>query len=132
MFLEIGPSIFACFSHHLFLKAISKIYVPIYPCLIISEGRQNCSTFWSAQQQNCDSGNMLPKINTCENWCWYFSQNLRIVALKLLKLTQFASQNLSIYLHFVWWEVVRCDVDIFKLTAHAQSINSESLCTLLC
>ena len=24
------------------------------------------------------------------------------------------------------------DVDIFKLTAHAQSINSESLCTVLC
>ena len=27
---------------------------------------------------------------------------------------------------------VRCDVDIFKITARAQSINSESLCTVLC
>ena len=27
---------------------------------------------------------------------------------------------------------VRCDVDIFKLTAREQSINSESLCTVLC
>ena len=27
---------------------------------------------------------------------------------------------------------VRCDVDIFKLTAHVQYINSESLGTVLC
>ena len=27
---------------------------------------------------------------------------------------------------------VRCDVDIFQITARAQSINSESLCTVLC
>ena len=27
---------------------------------------------------------------------------------------------------------VHCDVDIFKIIAHAQSINSESLCTILC
>ena len=27
---------------------------------------------------------------------------------------------------------VRCEVDIFKITARAQSINSESQCTVLC
>ena len=43
-----------------------------------------------------------------------FSENFRVVAVKLFELTQFKSQNLSIYL--------RCDVDIFNLTAHAQSI----------
>ena len=64
------------------LQAISKIHVSIYPCLIISEGRRNSSTFWSAQQRNQNLGNMLPNINTCENWCWYFSEKLRIVALR--------------------------------------------------
>ena len=78
------------------LQAVSKINVPIYPCLIISEGRRNCVTFWSAQQRNSVSQETC-NINTCENWCWYFSKNLRIVALKLLVLTQFASPNLTIY-----------------------------------
>ena len=33
------------------LQAVSKIYVPIYPCLIISEGRRNCSTFdWHSNE----------------------------------------------------------------------------------
>ena len=88
------------------LQAVSKIHVPIYPCQIISEERRNCSTFWSAQKEKPRlSGNMLPKfnINTCENGCWYFSENLRIVALKLFKLTRFASLNLSIHFNFVWW-----------------------------
>ena len=44
------------------------------------------------------SGYMLPNINTFENGCWYFSENLRIVALKLLELTQLTSPNLSINL----------------------------------
>ena len=35
-------------------------------------------------------------------------------------------------LYFFMVLVVRCDIDIFKLTARAQSINSESLCTVLC
>ena len=33
------------------LQAVSKINVAIYPCLIISEGRRNCSTIWSAQNE---------------------------------------------------------------------------------
>ena len=107
------------------LQAISKIHVPIYPCLIISEGRRNCSTFSTATKPRL-SGNMLPNINTCENW-WYFSENLRIVALKLLELTQFASLNLNIYFNFVCsWGT------FFRLTAREQSNNSESLCTVLC
>ena len=36
------------------LQAVSKLHVPIYPCLI-SEGRWNCSSLWPAQQQNSDS-----------------------------------------------------------------------------
>ena len=41
--------------------------------------------------------NMFPNIKTCENRCSNFSENLRIVALKLLELTRFLSPNLSIY-----------------------------------
>ena len=84
------------------LQAVWKTHFPIYPCLIISEGRRNCSTFISEQQRNRDCQETLPNINKCENWCWYFSENLRIVALTLLELTKFASPNLSIYFNFVW------------------------------
>ena len=74
------------------------------------------------------SGIMLPNIKTCENRWSNFSENLRIVDLKLLELTRFLSPNLSIYsnLHSVCTVLgVRCDVDIFKLTASAQSIYRE-------
>ena len=53
---------------------------------------------------------------------------MRIVALKLLKFTRFFTPNLSIYnylLLFLYFVGVRCDVDILKLTASAQSINRE-------
>ena len=45
------------------------------------------------------SGNMLPNIQQkkWENGCSNFSENLRIVALKLLELTRLKSPNLSIY-----------------------------------
>ena len=33
-------------------------------------------------------------------------------------------------LYVVWRRGVRCDIDIFKLTAHPQSINNESLYVL--
>ena len=49
---------------------------------------------------------MLPKI--CENLSLYFSENLRVVALKLLEATQFASPNLSISL-ILYGVNVRCD-----------------------
>ena len=50
------------------------------------------------------SGNMLPNINTCDIGWSNFSE---IVTLKLLQVTQFGSQNLSIYFNFVQcWESV--------------------------
>ena len=67
------------------LQAVSNIHVPIYPYLIC-EGRPNCSSLWLAQQRNHDShaGNMLPNTNTCKNGWSNFSDNLCIVAIKLL------------------------------------------------
>ena len=47
------------------------------------------------------SRNMFPNINTCENGWSNFSANLRVVSLKVLELTQFAWQNLSIYFNFL-------------------------------
>ena len=81
------------------LQAVSMMHVPIYPNL--SEGRRNCSTLWPAQQWNRDSGNMLPNMSTCENGWSKFSENLKIVILKLLELTRFASPTQLIYFHFV-------------------------------
>ena len=67
------------------------------------------------------SGSMLPNIKTCNNRWSNLSENLRIVALKFLKLTT----NLQLSTLILNMLVVRCDVDIFKLTASAQSINRE-------
>ena len=61
-----------------------KNFVPIYSYLSI-EGRRIVRA--------CDHVNLLPNINTCENEWSYFSANMRVVALKLLELTQFASPN---------------------------------------
>ena len=47
------------------------------------------------------SRSMLPNIKIWGNWWSNFSENLRVVALKLLELTQFASPNLWIYFNFV-------------------------------
>ena len=47
------------------------------------------------------SRNMLPNINTCENWWSNFSAKLRVVSLKSLQLTQFAWPNLSICFNFL-------------------------------
>ena len=47
------------------------------------------------------SRNMLANINICENGWSNFSANLKVVSLKLLKLTQFAWSTLSIYFNFL-------------------------------
>ena len=92
-----------------FNNFVTTIHVQIYPCLI-SEGTQNCSSFWPALQQNLCSENMLPNINTCENGWSKFSANLWVVAIKLFELTQFASQTLPIFFKFelcsgpLWWK----------------------------
>ena len=53
-------------------------------------------------------GNMLSNIKTRENGWSHFNENLRLMVIKLLKLTQFASPNLSIT--FILYGVgVRCD-----------------------
>ena len=51
--------------------------------------------------------NMLTITNTCENGWSNFLANFRVVSLKLLKLTQFAWPNLSIYFNFLC--AVPCD-----------------------
>ena len=85
------------------LQAVPKIHVPIYPCLIISEERRNCSTFWSAQQRNRDCQDTYYQYKHIRKWILvYFSENLKIVVLKLLKLTQLTSPKISIYFNFVW------------------------------
>ena len=74
------------------------------------------------------SGNMLPNIKTFGNGWSNFSENMKIVALKLLVLTGFSSPNLLIYctlLQFCAVLGVSCYVHIFKLTASSQSICRE-------
>ena len=53
-----------------------------------------------------------------------FLRKLIIMALIWLELTRFLSQNQSIYI-ILNGIGVRCDVDIFKLTASAQYINRQ-------
>ena len=75
-------------------------FAPTHPNLI-SNGRRNCLSLWPAWLRNQRlSGNMVPNINTCENGLSNFSTNLRVVAIKSLELTHFASPNLSICFNF--------------------------------
>ena len=57
------------------------------------------------------SGNMLPNINTCVNGCWYFSKNLRIVALKFLGVNSICITKSINLLKFCMVLGVRCDVE---------------------
>ena len=75
------------------LQAVSKIHVPIYPFLIIRSTKLFDLLIYTATKRRL-SVYMLPNINTFENECWYFLENLRIVALKLLELTQLTSPKI--------------------------------------
>ena len=100
------------------LQAVSKIHVPIYPCLIISEGRRNCSTFWGAQhwnrgcQETCKYKHkrkfMLLFLRKFENRC------IKIARVNSIRITKFIN-----LLKFCMVSGVSCDVDIFKITARA-------------
>ena len=71
---------------------------------------------------------MLPNINTCENGWSNLSENLRIVQFRVVEITRFLSPksiNLQLFTLILYGVGVRCDVDIFKLTASAQSIYRE-------
>ena len=46
------------------------------------------------------SGNTLRNINTCENWFSNLSHNLNVVAIKLIELTMYAWQYISISFYF--------------------------------
>ena len=76
------------------------------------------------------SGDMLPNIKTCGSGWSNFSENLRILALKLFRLTWFVSPNLSIFSYFLlfWTEfgsvVIESD---FKWLVHLL----RSLCYML-
>ena len=63
------------------------------------------------------SVNRMPNKKTHKNRWSNFSENLRVVAIKLLELTKFAASNLSIYFHFVGVEV-HCDEGDFPCTVH--------------
>ena len=43
----------------------------------------------------------VTKYKNMHKWMIEFSENLRVVAIKLLELTQFVLQNISIYSNFV-------------------------------
>ena len=75
--------------------------------LSISDGR-NCFELVTGIATK-PSINMSLNINTCKNEYTIFSENLRVVAIKLLMLTKFESTNQSIY--FV--NLTHCDVDTF-------------------
>ena len=72
------------------LQAVSKTHVPIYSHLKWIETKLSDLVTGTAMKPWL-SGNMLRNIKT------WFSQNLRIAALKLIQLTQFLSPNLSMY-----------------------------------
>ena len=108
------------------LQAVSKIHVPIYPCLIISEGSDRHSNEISTVRKHVIKYKhmrklMLVFLGKFEN------RGIKIARVNSIRITK--SMHL---LKFCMVLGVCCDVDILKLTARVQSINSESLCTVLC
>ena len=89
------------------LQAVSNLHVPIYPDQKVKEDEIVTGRATKPRL----SGIMFPNINTCENGWSNFFENLIIVALKLLELTRFGSQNQSIY-----FNIVRCLVSVMMLT----------------
>ena len=78
----------------------------------------------------CISWKHVPNIKTRGNGWSNFSENLRIAALKLFKLTRFLSPFTSIFsyvLKFCTALGIRCDVDIFKLPPVLSSLNEKSM-----
>ena len=70
----------------------------------------------------------VTKYKNVRKWMIIFCKKLRIVALKLLRVNSILitkSINYSYLLFFCTVLAVRCDADIFKLTATAQSIYRE-------
>ena len=70
----------------------------------------------------------ISKYKNCENGWSNFSENLRIMQLKVVEITRFLSQksvDLQLFTFILHGVGVRCDVGIFKLTASAQSIYIE-------
>ena len=82
-------------------QAVSKIHVPIYPSLI-SVGSEIVQTCDRHSNETLTLRKHVTNliIKTFENGRFNISQNLRVVAINLLELNQFALSNLSIYFDF--------------------------------
>ena len=98
-------------------QAVSKIFVPIYPYLI-TEGDEIVPPCDRHSNETVTLRKHVAKYKHMRKWAKFLKQ-MRIVALKLLKLTRSASPKQSIYFKFVLCLGCSCDVDIFKLTARA-------------
>ena len=70
------------------------------------------------------SGNMLPTIKPCENGWSNFPENLRVVAIKFIELTQFVSPNLTISFCLCGF-LVSCDWRRFSM--HSPSIEKSMI-----
>ena len=105
------------------LQVASKIPVPIYPCLIISEGRRNCSTFDHHSNETATVRKHVTKSKHMQKFMLVFlikfqNRGIKIARVNSIRITK--SINL---LSFCMVLGVRCDVDIFKLIARACAVH---------
>ena len=77
------------------LQAVSKIRVPIYPCLI-SESKLNYSTFWPAQQRNRDLMKHVTKYKNMRKWMVEFLWKFENRSIKIARQLNYYHKNLSI------------------------------------
>ena len=106
---EILSSIFTCFIFdNMLAESRGFTTIPVnsrikptcfnYPYLI-REGETKLLDFVTVRgMKPWRSVNSLPNTKTCRNERWNFSDNFRMVVLKLLVLTRFLSPNISIYI----------------------------------
>ena len=101
------------------LHPVSKIHVPIYPCLIIGEGRRNSSTFDRHSNETATVRKHVTKYKYMRKLMLVFlgkfeNRGIKIARVSSIRITK------SINLHsFCVVLGVSCDVYIFKLTSHA-------------
>ena len=96
-------------------RVVSKINILIYP-YPISEVIGNCSSLWHTATKPWLSWNILPNIKTYENGWANFSENLRIMAIKLLELKLNSQHQIYQFTYILYSFGVLCDIDIFKWT----------------
>ena len=104
------------------LQAVSKIHVPIYP-----KGNEIFRLCDRHNNETVTLGKHVTKYKHMRKWLVEFLRNFENPGIKIARINSIRITTSINLLKFCTVLRVRCDVDIFKLTARAQSINTDEV-----